>query len=235
MRVAFDQATFLFGDAVARGFPAPDAVVVRLRMTPAERVLYDAYVSTFRTVYRRFRAHMPEGTWRDFLAMASRWPDGRAAVWAFRMSRRITSLTQAKRTAIATLLRRHHGRRILVFTQDNDAAYAIAREHLVMPVTCDIGRSEREEALAAFRAGELRVLVSARALNEGIGVPDADVAIVAGGAAGEREHVQRLGRLLKPRPGWRAAVYELVMMRTHETRQSLERRRGFVPSVHAVA
>jgi superfamily II DNA or RNA helicase len=225
MRVAFDQATLPLGDAPRR-LPVPGAVVLRLRMTPAERERYDAHVSAFCTVYRRFRALMPEGTWRDFLAMASRWSDGRAAVWAFRMSRRITSLTQAKRTAIAALLQRHHGRRILVFTQDNDAAYAIAREHLVMPITCDIGRSERDEALAAFRTGELRVLVSARALSEGIGVPDADVAIVAGGTAGEREHVRRVGGC--------AAVYELVMMRTHETRQSFERRRGLAPSVHAV-
>jgi superfamily II DNA or RNA helicase len=36
-------------------------------------------------------------------------------------------------------------------------------------------------------------LVSARVLNEGIDVPDADVAIVVGGTRGEREHVQRIG------------------------------------------
>ncbi len=113
--------------------------------------------------------------------------------------------------------------RVLLFTADNEAAYAVAREHLVMPLTCDIGRRERDAALAAFREGRLRALVSARVLNEGIDVPDADVAIVIGGGLGEREHVQRVGRLLRPRPNKRALVYELLSRRTLE--ESLARRR----------
>ena len=98
---------------------------------------------------------------------------------------------------MGALLERHRDSRVLIFTADNEAAYAIAREHLVMPMTCDISRAEREAALAAFRAGTLRSLVSSRVLNEGIDVPDADVAIVVGSAQGEREHVQRIGRLLQ--------------------------------------
>jgi superfamily II DNA or RNA helicase len=52
------------------------------------------------------------------------------------------------------------------------------------------------------------------------------VAIVVGGALGQREHVQRVGRLLRPAPGKRALVYELVTSATREVRQSAERRRG---------
>jgi superfamily II DNA or RNA helicase len=210
-----------------------DSIVLRLRMTGEERSRYDANVAVFREVYRRFLALVPGGTWKDFMTMASRSPNGREAVCAFRDARRLTSFTEAKRAAVAELLRRHKDNRVLVFTQDNGAAYAIAREHFIMPITCDIGRKEREEALAAFRAGELSALVSSRVLNEGIDVPDAEVAIVVGGVAGEREHVQRVGRLLRPRPGKRAVVYELVMMATHETRQSRERRRGLAPAQRA--
>jgi superfamily II DNA or RNA helicase len=102
---------------------------------------------------------------------------------------------------------------------------------LIMPMTCDIGRAEREAAFIAFRAGELRALVSAQVLNEGIDVPDADIAIIVGGAHGQREHVQRVGRLLRPAPGKRAFVYELVMMGTHEVRKSADRRRALAPEV----
>jgi superfamily II DNA or RNA helicase len=122
---------------------------------------------------------------------------------------------------------------VLIFTPDNETAYAIAREQLVMPITCEIERAEREQALAAFRAGELRVLVSARVLNEGIDVPDADVAIIVGGVSGEREHVQRVGRLLRPAPGKRALVYELVAAGTHEVRKAAERRRALGPATIA--
>jgi superfamily II DNA or RNA helicase len=133
-------------------------------------------------------------------------------------------LTEAKRDVLRSLLHHHRDGRVLVFTADNDAAYEIAREFLIMPITCDIGRGERDEALAHFRSGELHALVSARVLNEGLDVPDAEVAIVVGGSLGEREHVQRVGRLLRPRVGKRALVYDLVSRRTGEVRESRRRR-----------
>ena len=130
---------------------------------------------------------------------------------------------------MTALLARHADSRVLVFTPDNATAYAVAREHLLMPITCDISRPERACALERFRRGELRALVSARVLNEGIDVPEAEVAIVVGGTQGEREHVQRIGRLLRPREGKTAIAYELVMRRTSEVVQSRRRRAGLAP------
>ena len=65
-------------------------------------------------------------------------------------------------------------------------------------------RAERARALERFRAGECPVLVSSQVLDEGLDVPDADVAIVVGGSASARRHVQRVGRVLRPRAGKRA-------------------------------
>ena len=102
-----------------------------------------------------------------------------------------------------------------------------------MPLTCDIGRRERDAVLERFRGGAIRTLVSARVLNEGIDVPDADVAVVVGGALGEREHVQRVGRLLRPAEGKRAIVYELVTRNTIEVGQARRRRQGLVARASA--
>jgi superfamily II DNA or RNA helicase len=63
-------------------------------------------------------------------------------------------------------------------------------------------------------------------LNEGIDVPDADVGIVVGGTQGIREHVQRVGRLLRPAAGKRATVYELIADDTTEGRDAQRRRQG---------
>ncbi|HET8539745.1 MAG TPA: helicase-related protein [Anaeromyxobacter sp.] len=97
------------------------------------------------------------------------------------------------------------------------------------PSPCDIPRAERAAALERFRRGELTTLVSARVLNEGIDVPDAEVAIVVGGTQGTREHVQRIGRLLRPKDGKTAVLYELVMRGTSEVPQSRRRREGLAP------
>jgi len=74
-----------------------------------------------------------------------------------------------------------------------------------------------------------------RVLNEGIDVPDADVAIVVGSSGGEREYVQRIGRLLRPAPGKRAIVYELVTVGTTEVRKAVRRRRSLGRSWQEIA
>ena len=78
--------------------------------------------------------------------------------------------------------------------------------------------------LEGFRQGALWGLVSSRVLNEGLDVPDADVAVVVGGSQGTREYLQRLGRVLRPRPGKQAVIYELVARDTTEE-QAVARRR----------
>ena len=203
-----------------------DNIVLRVALSERERARYDHAVGLFRAAYANFHALHPEGSWREFTAFAQRGQSGREALAAFRRSRQLTSYPSGKRRVLGALLREHRGQRCLVFTADNTTAYAIAREHLIMPITCDIERRERDAALSAFRAGALRALVSAQVLNEGIDVPDAEVAIVVGGVRGQREHVQRVGRLLRPVPGKRAVVYELVADDTHEERKALERRRA---------
>lgn len=214
---------------LAGGFLASfDVITLHVDLAPEERSAYVSLAAVFTSAYTDFRRIAPEASWVDFTHHAARTAEGRRALAAFRQMRRLLGFTQAKRRALDSLLGRHRDSRVLVFTADNDTAYAIAREHLVMPLTCDIGRREREEVLERFRRSELRTLVSARVLNEGLDVPDADVAVIVGGALGEREHVQRVGRLLRPSEGKRAVVYELVTRNTIEVGQARRRRQGLV-------
>jgi superfamily II DNA or RNA helicase len=61
-------------------------------------------------------------------------------------------------------------------------------------------------------------------LNEGVDIPAADVAIVISGSGSIREHVQRLGRILRKKDGKRAVLYELVTNDTAEAFTSDRRR-----------
>lgn len=207
-----------------------DLVTVQLGLSPVERASYDADYRVFSQYRRQFQRSDPDASWADFASVAAQSPEGRAALDAWRRNRQLLHFTEAKAAAVGVLLDRHRDSRVIIFTADNGAAYRIAREQLVMPITCDISRAEREAALSAFRAGTLRALVSARVLNEGVDVPDADVAIIVSGTQGEREHVQRVGRLLRPVPGKRALIYQLATRATPEVRRATERRHAFAPA-----
>jgi len=217
-------------DLAGRWLADFDLLTVQLGLNPAERAKHDEDQRLFSAYRRRQRDCDPAAPWQDFVALAARSPEGRAALSAWRRNRQLLQFTEAKAAAVGALLARHRDSKVIVFTADNEAAYRIAREHLVMPITCDISRAERQAALSAFSAGELRSLVSARVLNEGIDVPDADVAIIVSGTQGEREHVQRVGRLLRPVPGKRALIYHLATRATAELRRAIERRHTLAPA-----
>ena len=62
-------------------------------------------------------------------------------------------------------------------------------------------------------------------LNEGVDVPDANVAVVLSRSGSEREFTQRLGRILRPKDGGgRALLYELITEETAEERVARRRR-----------
>jgi superfamily II DNA or RNA helicase len=217
------------GDLTGRYLAPFELVTLSLDLDPVERDGWQRAVAVYRPLLRTFMQDHPGADWMDFARAAARTEEGRRALAAYREARALLSFPSAKRAAVRSLLRRHAGAKILVFTSDNATAYAVAREHLLMPVTCDIPRAERTATLERFRRGELMALVSARVLNEGIDVPDAEVAIIVGGTQGTREHVQRIGRLLRPKDGKTAVLYELVMRGTSEVPQSRRRREGLAP------
>lgn len=213
-------------DLTGKWLASFDQIVLRVPLDPDERERYERGRAEFGALCREFYGLHPGASFQELVSAAMKSTQGRAALRAFRDNQRLVGYTRGKDRALGELLARHRDSKVLVFTADNEAAYTIARRHLVMPVTCDTKRRERERILSAFRSGELRALVSARVLNEGIDVPDADVAIIVGAALGAREYVQRLGRLLRPAAGKRATIYELVSRGTSEAKRAAKRRRS---------
>lgn len=165
----------------------------------------------------------PRG-WSQFLGLCACLAGGRKAFNAYLAQRTIARRSRAKFRRMWELFRRHAGERILVFTADNDTAYDIGRRFLVPVLTHHTKIQERRAFLEAFRAGDYPVLVTSKVLNEGIDVPEASVGIILSGTGSIREHVQRLGRILRPVKGKQARLYELVSAGTSETSVS-ERRR----------
>jgi superfamily II DNA or RNA helicase len=196
-------------------------------LTRAERAAYDRARGRFLEAFHRYR--MAGGDdWRGFAIEASATHEGRRAVAAFHEARRIVSLAEEKLELAEQLLARERegDGRVLLFTADNRAAYALSRRLLVPAITCEIGRAERARILERLGDGRLRAVISARVLNEGLDLPDASVGIVVGGSLGAREHVQRVGRLLRPRPGKRARVYEIVVRSSFEVGHAARRQRA---------
>jgi superfamily II DNA or RNA helicase len=184
----------------------------------AERALYLAFVAK-----NGIRLGSPRG-FGDFVMRSAQSMEGRRAMRAYRRQRDLAFAASGKLAYVEHLLDRHRDDRALLFTQDNATAYRVARRFLVPVITHQTKVTERSDILAAFSAGHYGAIVTSKVLNEGVDVRDANVAVVLSGSGSVREHVQRLGRILRKRDGKHAVLYELVTTRTAETGTS-ERRR----------
>ena len=213
-------------DLAGDGLAAYEIITMPIALERDERQRYRELRGQFAASYSSFQRMMPDAAWNEYVRDAAQTPRGRAALAAWRAYRSLLAYPSGKRAVLRDLLAQHLDSRTLVFTADNATAYTIARELLVMPITHEIGRAERAQAIEGFRSGARPVLVSSQVLDEGFDVPDADVAIVVGGTASARRHVQRIGRVLRPRDGKRARVYELAVMGTTEVDYVQRRRRG---------
>ena len=76
----------------------------------------------------------------------------------------------------------------------------------------EMSREARIRSLQAFRENRVRVLISCRALDEGIDVPDAGMGIVLSSSSVSRQRIQRLGRVLRRSPGKTAACLYYIYL-----------------------
>lgn len=162
--------------------------------------------------------------WKRFLAETSRSQEGRAAFKAYRLQKQLALVHEKKLEKLYELLEEHHDDRVLIFTNDNDSVYQISREVLCPTITHQTPVKERKEILARFNEGKYKTIATSKVLNEGVDVPEARVAVVLSGSGSVREHVQRLGRILRRAPDKKALLYELVTDNSVETYVSQRRR-----------
>ncbi len=138
---------------------------------------------------------------------------------------RIGAENSVKDHVAEALIEKHAGQGTLVIGQYIKQLQRIA-EHLGAPViTGRMSSKERERLYAAFRAGDLRLLVVSKVANYAIDLPDASIAIQISGSFGSRqEEAQRLGRILRPKGG-PAYFYTLVSDHSEELKFASNRQR----------
>lgn len=201
---------------------------VRTLEIPMDEPDEQTYASE-REVYRTFTRSRfismgsPKG-WQRFLAETNRSKEGRRAFEAYRAQKQLSLVHDAKLRALYGLLQEHHDDRVIIFTNDNASVYAISRHVLCPSITHQTPAKERKEILERFNDGTYKTVATSKVLNEGVDVPEARVAIVLSGSGSVREHVQRLGRILRRAPDKKAVLYELITANSSETYVSQRRR-----------
>lgn len=194
-----------------------DVVTLEVPMSDKEQEQYESERKIYINFIRRNRISMSSRDgWQNFLFMASRSKEGMRAIKAHREQKKLAQASSEKIIVLFKLLEKHKQQKSIVFTDDNALAYKIGTQFILPVLTHQTKLVERKKILQEFKSGDLRVIVTSKVLNEGVDVPDATIGIVLSGGGGVREHVQRLGRILRQKPGKRAILYEVISKNTSE-------------------
>ena len=198
---------------------------ILVQLTEEERRIYDVSRQQYLDFLKTKGISMGKGGWTKFIRQAARSKEGRSAFLAYQKSKKIAHGATGKIQILDKLLQREKGRQTIVFTHDNATAYHISKSFLIPCITHQTDIKERRSILNSFAKGVLPTIVTSRVLNEGVDIPSAEVAIILSGTGTVREHVQRLGRILRPSVGKQAILYEVVAENTAEEYTSTRRRR----------
>lgn len=136
---------------------------------------------------------------------------------------RIAGDNPRKIAVVERLCEQHQGDRVLIMGSYLDSLTLVAKRMSLPVVTGKTPHAERERLYRAFRRGEIRTLALSKVGNFAIDLPEANVLIQVSGTMGSRqEEAQRLGRVLRPKPGG-ATFYTLVSRDTCEQERALHR------------
>lgn len=184
-------------------------VNVGVHLSPDEQTEYDRLTKRVGMAVGRYKAGEDDGS-RLKVALRQR-----ASV----------SANAAVRVPVAVALAdRHRGKRTVIFHESIAAAESIqrvlaARDHNATLYHSRIPPAVRRDNLRLFRRGAFSVLVSCRALDEGVNVPETEIGIIASSTASTRQRIQRLGRVLRPAARKDSAtVYTLYATEIEERR-----------------
>ena len=208
---------------------APYRVVqIEVDMTVDEHQRYNEARGIYKNFLKQARINFSDGNgWSQFIIASARSPQGRTAMKAYREQKRLAQAASGKLKELWKIFMLHPGERVIVFTDENALAYQIGRDFFVPVLTHNTKPAERARILDAFKSGEVTVIATSKVLNEGVDVPEASVGVVLSGSGTVREHVQRLGRILRHKEGKSAVLYEIISRGTSETYVNQRRRQHY--------
>jgi superfamily II DNA or RNA helicase len=143
-------------------------------------------------------------------------PESDETIALFLKRARVLNLSLNRIRLALKLVAANRGKRTLIFHEDIEACDLIHSILAENGVKSGVYHSKmhlraRAAMLGQYRRGEIDVLVTCRALDEGFNVPETEVGIIAASTATRRQRIQRLGRVVRPAKGKQvASIYTLV-------------------------
>ena len=212
---------------------------IQVNLTLEEQKEYEINHTKFLTNLRQLGFKIPSMyNIKRLIMMSNKNKIARDAMLAKNKANEIALNSKAKIDELQKILQQNKNSKTIIFTQNNKMVYALSNRFLIPYITYKTIKEERRDVLDGFKSGRYNAVVTSKVLDEGVDVPDAELAIIMSGSGSGRELIQRLGRVLRPKQNdKKARLVELVSRNTRETNTSAKRitalRKNSVSDAHS--
>ena len=165
------------------------------------------------------------------LALAFSQNDSEKITKISRLRARVSINATSRIPAAVAIAEQNKGLKILIFHEEITSAEKIyqilkKRGHSVAIYHSQIGGDARRESLKQFRKGIVQIIVCCRALDEGVDVPESEIAIIAASTSSSRQRIQRIGRVIRIHDSKeRAKVYTIYITDREQEKLRAEQER----------
>ena len=213
-----------------------------VEMLPDELEEYRRNMSIYQQCMKKLSFQRYAITLEKLIIMSGRNRTAREALLARNKAMNVALNSRAKIEELREILAENKGAKTIIFTQHNSLVHEISDRFLIPFITHKTIKEERQDVLKGFKEGRYMAVVTSKVLDEGVDIPDAELGVILSGTGSAREFIQRLGRLLRPKPdnnnspgsrttsGYRnykkAKLIEIISSETKETITSAKRKRA---------
>ena len=218
MRLAPTVYTITLDQCVQKGLVAPYNIIYRpVQLTQTEQVAYDKANKAF--VHCKYLLGGYDAFTNATNILKTGEGDKASAAKFFNAIRKRKSVVQHalnKLEMVKEIADKHAGEKILTFAGTNEFTNLMADTVGGLVYHSGKTKKQREKILEQFKNTDGAILCSTKALNQGFDVPDVGVGIIAGLDSKALPMIQRVGRLIRFRPGKQGVVYIVYVAETQE-------------------
>lgn len=209
---------YSYNDALRDGIIPPYKLVsMKVKLTKQEYHQYEEYTDQISKVNRILFSRYPElktvkptEFFKKLGSLYEKTHDNLIPKYTSLLNARkgIIHTSKSKLEALKWLISNENLRdeRVLIFHERIEVAekifeYLKGKNYKVGIYHTSLPFDKRLENISNYRKGDINILVSCRALDEGFDVPESNTGIIVAGTSSVRQWIQRMGRILRRTPG----------------------------------
>jgi len=191
-----------------------DIINVGVKLTELERRSYDKHDEIVKALYPKY-------------AGQNIYAGGNFEMMRLRMAigyrKKVLINAVNKNVVVLDIIEKHKDSKIIFFTELISAATKISKALDKLGIRhafyhSKLTADQKRAAVQLYKDGVYKIIISVRALDEGLDVAETDVGIIHSGNRTAKQAIQRTGRILRAKDG-RALLYQVYCLDTMETNE----------------